>query len=268
MIKWENLHNFLIENRLVKIKEIGIESHHIIPKHAGGTNDPNNLVLLKRRDHILIHYIRYRWLKEMGDKIAYCMMNRTVVNVMHIPEVYQKLKDKMQTPETKQKLRDKANLRFEDPKERQKVSEHRKKYIAGLTDITILTDRLNTESAKAKRIISFKKWIVENPELKKQASLKGAQTIKENNKFLTKEQRSIKYNKGSGVENPKWRGAYKLINENEIEYIFSTRTDLKKSTGIGDGMILKYVNTDKIIFNRGKNKKWNGFKLYRSKEFV
>lgn len=36
------------------------EKHHIIPKCLGGTNDPENLILLTAREHFIAHWILYR----------------------------------------------------------------------------------------------------------------------------------------------------------------------------------------------------------------
>lgn len=40
-----------------KSKEHYFESHHIIPKSLGGTNDKSNLVLLTAREHFICHYL-------------------------------------------------------------------------------------------------------------------------------------------------------------------------------------------------------------------
>ena len=36
--------------------------HHIVPKHAGGTDDPTNILKCNRPMHIMLHWIR--WLEE------------------------------------------------------------------------------------------------------------------------------------------------------------------------------------------------------------
>lgn len=36
-----------------------LERHHIVPRHAGGTNNKENLIKLSLKDHILAHKIRY-----------------------------------------------------------------------------------------------------------------------------------------------------------------------------------------------------------------
>jgi|TARA_R110002126_G_C10153475_1_gene472007 hypothetical protein len=49
----------------------GYHWHHIKPKHLGGTNDLNNLVLLSPLDHAIAHYVRYKLEKRYGDAWAY-----------------------------------------------------------------------------------------------------------------------------------------------------------------------------------------------------
>ncbi len=46
--------------------------HHIIPRHAGGSDDPNNLVRVTREQHAEIH--RQRWLA-LGDYYDCCATN-------------------------------------------------------------------------------------------------------------------------------------------------------------------------------------------------
>lgn len=46
--------------------------HHIIPRHAGGTDDPGNLVRVTREQHAEIH--RQRWLT-LGDYYDCCAAN-------------------------------------------------------------------------------------------------------------------------------------------------------------------------------------------------
>jgi hypothetical protein len=48
------------------------EVHHILPRHSGGADDPNNLVVLLY--HIRAHYIRWVQYNHIGDKIAYSVM--------------------------------------------------------------------------------------------------------------------------------------------------------------------------------------------------
>jgi hypothetical protein len=44
--------------------------HHIVPRHAGGTDDPENLVRVTVEEHAELHFARYLEYGEMGDWLA------------------------------------------------------------------------------------------------------------------------------------------------------------------------------------------------------
>lgn len=48
-----------------------IETHHIIPKHAGGTDEASNLIKLSLKDHITAHWLRWQVFGDENDKRAY-----------------------------------------------------------------------------------------------------------------------------------------------------------------------------------------------------
>jgi hypothetical protein len=49
----------------------GVESHHIIPRHEGGSDETENLVLLLIKDHVIAHWLRWKELDSKKDKLAY-----------------------------------------------------------------------------------------------------------------------------------------------------------------------------------------------------
>lgn len=53
---------------------IYLETHHIVPRHRGGGNEPTNLIRLSRKNHILAHM--YLWISydSKKDRIAYLFM--------------------------------------------------------------------------------------------------------------------------------------------------------------------------------------------------
>jgi hypothetical protein len=77
MINWEKIYNKLIEKNKNQILIEGqyYEKHHIIPRYLRGGNENSNLIYLTFREHILAHYILYRWKNNLEDKIAYKMMS-------------------------------------------------------------------------------------------------------------------------------------------------------------------------------------------------
>ena len=50
------------------------EVHHILPRHCGGTNDKDNLIVLTYRQHILAHLLLYRKYRCIEDLTAYKLM--------------------------------------------------------------------------------------------------------------------------------------------------------------------------------------------------
>lgn len=44
--------------------------HHIVPRHAGGTDDPSNLVRVTVEEHAELHFARYLQHGEIGDWVA------------------------------------------------------------------------------------------------------------------------------------------------------------------------------------------------------
>lgn len=58
-----------------------IEKHHILPRHAKGTDDPSNIVLLGKRDHILAHLLRFLEFGEYNDWKAYVFRKAVKVNL-------------------------------------------------------------------------------------------------------------------------------------------------------------------------------------------
>jgi hypothetical protein len=51
-----------------------IDTHHIVPKHEGGTDDQNNLVKLPRKLHQEVHYRRWLVYKNISDLYAFQLL--------------------------------------------------------------------------------------------------------------------------------------------------------------------------------------------------
>jgi hypothetical protein len=51
-----------------------IDTHHIVPKHEGGTDDPINLVKLPRKLHQEVHYRRWLVYKNLSDLYAFQLL--------------------------------------------------------------------------------------------------------------------------------------------------------------------------------------------------
>jgi len=52
--------------------------HHVIPKHAGGTDDPSNIVELTIEEHAEAHRVLYEKYGRWQDKIAWKGLSRSV----------------------------------------------------------------------------------------------------------------------------------------------------------------------------------------------
>jgi hypothetical protein len=72
-----NIYNQFIEYLRIKqyTKETKLEKHRILPQHAGGTYEVNNVVLCCFEDHRLAHFYRYLAYEEKGDLIAWQLMS-------------------------------------------------------------------------------------------------------------------------------------------------------------------------------------------------
>lgn len=57
-----------------------IHKHHIIPKHAGGTNDPSNLVELTVLDHAIAHKVLYGFWKREEDLLAWQSLRKGITS--------------------------------------------------------------------------------------------------------------------------------------------------------------------------------------------
>ena len=82
-------------------------THHIIPKHAGGTDDPSNLIKLTVEEHALAHrklfFIYGRW----QDEMAYKTLEGRAPKEEIIREVIRRTNTgKKLTPEQKQRKRE------------------------------------------------------------------------------------------------------------------------------------------------------------------
>jgi len=229
MIDWESLYNRLLE---VKKSEIG-EKHHVVPRYAGGT-DADGIVVLPRRYHILAHFIRYRWLKGYGDRVAYKIMSSQLVNPMHDPELKAKHKALMQTEEQRKKY---AYPKSEETRE--KFKEARKKYIETLPDIRTLTTQMQTPDVIKKRRIAIKKYNKENPERVKVRAQKSAQTIKERNQHLTSEELKQRY-RSPTVTNGKWKG-YVVVEKEGKTLVFETIKIAAQELKLGYNTLLQAI---------------------------
>ena len=58
--------------------------HHIVPKHAGGKNDPSNLVEVSVTQHAMFHYCEWRLHERWEDKCAWQVLANNVKHPLHV----------------------------------------------------------------------------------------------------------------------------------------------------------------------------------------
>jgi hypothetical protein len=158
---WKKIHDQIIDRAKNRIIEGYSESHHIIPKCLGGTNDNENLVNLTAREHFIIHKI-LTILYPKEDKLYYAvwsMTNRTTGDCIRDYKIgsreYERLRNNFSsrmsksmmgennpnygrdfTEEERLKMSNSQKKRFQDPNERlkanpfYKASDERKKELS------------------------------------------------------------------------------------------------------------------------------------------
>lgn len=79
MINWQEIYNkFLEERKTTELVEV-THRHHIIPVYEQGSDEEDNLVRLSVKDHATAHWIRYKWLGKLQDKVAWLMLSGKTV---------------------------------------------------------------------------------------------------------------------------------------------------------------------------------------------
>jgi hypothetical protein len=74
--------------------------HHIIPRHAGGTDDPSNLIELTPEEHAEAHRILYDQFGRVQDKLAWLGLTKLATN----KEIIAELLAQPKSEEHKQKI--------------------------------------------------------------------------------------------------------------------------------------------------------------------
>lgn len=54
--------------------------HHIVPRHAGGTDEPSNLIKVTIEEHAELHFARYLEYGELGDWLAAFALSGQISN--------------------------------------------------------------------------------------------------------------------------------------------------------------------------------------------
>jgi hypothetical protein len=113
-----------------------VHEHHILPRHAGGTNHKDNLIPLSLEDHITAHQILWEECGSFADFRSVVLLTRAKgVTKLQMSESSNQYwsqpgvreeqsvvhKEVANQPETKQRMREAAKKRWEDPEYRAKL---------------------------------------------------------------------------------------------------------------------------------------------------
>lgn len=82
--KYSRIYYTIIERAKSRPKNGYTESHHILPKSLGGTNDPKNLVDLTAREHYICHLL----LTKFTEGVAYQKMSYALHRITNRKENY------------------------------------------------------------------------------------------------------------------------------------------------------------------------------------
>jgi len=99
--------------------------HHIVPKHAGGTNDPSNLIEVTIEQHAELHLSRYLSFGEKEDWWAFMGLSGQMSKEDIFAETCKSWLGKKRSEETKLKMR-KPHGPKHTPESRAKISAARK----------------------------------------------------------------------------------------------------------------------------------------------
>lgn len=79
--------NLTKPNNRIKAKGDGLELHHIIPRHAGGSDKTSNLVLLTHREHVKAHKLLFKIYGNIEDQYAYLLMSGQTTKARKLSQV-------------------------------------------------------------------------------------------------------------------------------------------------------------------------------------
>jgi hypothetical protein len=132
-----------------------IDTHHIIPKSEGGTDDPENLVKLPRRLHQEVHHRRWLVHKSINDLYAFQILGGNLsddeLNKIYEDQVYRCKRDQTKLIESR--------INSDKWKQSQQNNEYKQKK----REQSILLNKLGKINSKeSSKLISEKKKSVKN----------------------------------------------------------------------------------------------------------
>ena len=160
------------------------ERHHIIPRSFGGTNKPDNLVLLTAKEHYIAHYLLTKFTEgNMKRKAVYAFhsfkMDRDGDRKINTPRLFEKSRREMSKI-----MSGKNNPMYgktHTPESRKKISENRKGKAVGPKNPWHRSNRTEEELKQRgeKATLSTKKnWEKLSDEEKEKIRIQRSQTMK------------------------------------------------------------------------------------------
>ena len=253
-MNWSAIYKNTIDKALMekrtKSTEIYYEYHHIIPKHMGGDNSEDNLVLLTFREHVLAHYMLWRMHGHIGDKVMFLMRGNQ-------KQESQKLRVKLAVEANRNGGKgfqnwsgDKHPMKTPE-KVKQVIKTKREKY----------NGELMSKETKEKWLLKNKKIMQEmskNPSIQE----KRSKTIKQINSNLTPEEFVLKYNNaGENNGNYGWiKGFYEVIDPNGNITKYESQEEIIKKLNLSQSFLIRNRNKGVCYTTPKKNAgKWNGW---------
>jgi len=103
----------------------GLERHHIIPKHQGGTDDDDNFTYLTHREHIAAHFLLWKINGHVGDQFAYQMMKGVTCHPTHLGRKHtEESRRRMSEAHKGQKLSEEHKRRISEGRKGKKGKPH------------------------------------------------------------------------------------------------------------------------------------------------
>ena len=253
-MNWTIIYKNLIDNAILEKRtkgtEIYYENHHIVPKHMGGDNSNNNLVLLTFREHVLAHYLLWRIYKKDGDKIMWLLRSNQ-------KEEAQLLRSKLAVKANRNGGKGFKNWSgdkhpMKDPKKVQMVLETKRKNYDG---------ELMSKEAKEvwlPNLINRMKEMAKDPEIQE----KRSNTIKRINATLSPEEFALKYNNaGENNGNYGWiKGYYEVVDPDGNVIKYESQENIIKELNVSQSFLVRNRNKGVLYTKPKKNAgQWNGW---------
>jgi len=164
------------------------ESHHIVPRHAGGDDSKDNLIVLSYRQHCFAHRLLWKAYKKASDYKAWILMSGQEVD--KVIATHKALGKRNVETGHLARIRKLANT----PSRQKKLAElnHHKVETGLLDEYRLLSNAAwrgcsHTEEFKERKSLQMKKWATENQEHYASMIEKSVALKKENSKSLSEE---------------------------------------------------------------------------------